>query len=241
MSLVPAICTQCGAQIKVDSSKEAAICEHCGTTFIVEKAINNYNTYVTNNNSFAGSTIVINSKPKSTPFIIGKPVSDDADFFKKLQDTPVKKEKTEAEKIEEDRIDKAKRVVSELKSECEWLTRNGKERKIQAKIQIRQDCIDYDWGGIKKGNIEFHFRKSYESEEEWICWGSTAELNDDNQTLLTYIRRELKANGFPENCITILDEDALKCYNDTNFFGKPRKKYKPTGRKTNAFYIDLAW
>lgn len=55
MPLVPAICTQCYAQIKVDSSKEAAICEHCGTAFIVDKAINNYNTTV--NNNFHGATV----------------------------------------------------------------------------------------------------------------------------------------------------------------------------------------
>lgn len=47
MSLVPAKCTQCGASIEVDNEKEAAICAHCGTAFIVEKAINNYN--ITNN------------------------------------------------------------------------------------------------------------------------------------------------------------------------------------------------
>lgn len=49
MPIVPAICTQCGAQLDVDDSKEAAVCPYCNTAFIVEKAINNYhNTYVTN-------------------------------------------------------------------------------------------------------------------------------------------------------------------------------------------------
>lgn len=58
MPLVPAICTQCGAQIEVDDSHEAGICKHCGTAFITEKAINNYATYVTNNNIFNGATII---------------------------------------------------------------------------------------------------------------------------------------------------------------------------------------
>lgn len=40
--IVPAICTQCSAQIKVDASLDAAICRHCGTAFIVEKAIAQY-------------------------------------------------------------------------------------------------------------------------------------------------------------------------------------------------------
>jgi len=43
IKIVPAICTQCSAQIEVDSSRDAAICPHCGTAFIVEKAVDNYN------------------------------------------------------------------------------------------------------------------------------------------------------------------------------------------------------
>ena len=47
MPLVAAKCTSCGASLEVDSTKEAAVCPYCGTAYIVEKAINNYNT--TNN------------------------------------------------------------------------------------------------------------------------------------------------------------------------------------------------
>lgn len=43
MPLVPAICTQCGASIEVDETKEAGICKYCGTAFVTEKAITNYN------------------------------------------------------------------------------------------------------------------------------------------------------------------------------------------------------
>ena len=43
MAFVAAKCTQCGADLQVDKTKEAANCEHCGSAFIVEKAINNYN------------------------------------------------------------------------------------------------------------------------------------------------------------------------------------------------------
>lgn len=57
MALIPAKCTQCGANIEVDDTHEAGICKYCGTAFITEKAINNYNTYITNNNNFAGATI----------------------------------------------------------------------------------------------------------------------------------------------------------------------------------------
>ncbi len=57
--MIAAKCTQCGANIQVDDTKEAGICESCGTAFITQKVINNYNTYVTNNNNFAGATINI--------------------------------------------------------------------------------------------------------------------------------------------------------------------------------------
>ncbi|MBR0157700.1 MAG: leucine-rich repeat domain-containing protein [Clostridia bacterium] len=51
MTLVPAKCTNCGAILNVDNSREAFICRYCGSPFIIEKAISNYNTtnIITNN------------------------------------------------------------------------------------------------------------------------------------------------------------------------------------------------
>ena len=43
MSIVSAKCTCCGADITVDDSKEALICEHCNSAFIVEKAVELFN------------------------------------------------------------------------------------------------------------------------------------------------------------------------------------------------------
>ncbi len=61
MGLIPAKCTNCGANIQVDESKDAGICEACGTAFITEKAINNYVTNINNitNNNFAGANVTI--------------------------------------------------------------------------------------------------------------------------------------------------------------------------------------
>ena len=59
MALIPAKCTQCGANIHVDDTKEAGICESCGTAFITEKVINNYQTNITNNNVFYGATVTV--------------------------------------------------------------------------------------------------------------------------------------------------------------------------------------
>lgn len=55
MSIVVAKCTQCGANINVDATKEASVCEYCGVAFITEKAINYYNT--TNTINISNATI----------------------------------------------------------------------------------------------------------------------------------------------------------------------------------------
>lgn len=56
MGFIPAKCVKCGANIKVDESKDAGICEYCGTPYVTEKVIKNYNTYISNN--YAGATII---------------------------------------------------------------------------------------------------------------------------------------------------------------------------------------
>jgi len=63
--LVPAICTQCGAQVSIDNTKEAAVCPACGTPFIVEKAVRNYNTTVVNNNYIEHAVVGSNSKSEA--------------------------------------------------------------------------------------------------------------------------------------------------------------------------------
>ncbi|MCL2563929.1 MAG: leucine-rich repeat domain-containing protein [Oscillospiraceae bacterium] len=44
MPFVQAKCTNCGDNLTVDASRDAAICGSCGGAFIVEKAVNHYNT-----------------------------------------------------------------------------------------------------------------------------------------------------------------------------------------------------
>jgi len=43
MALAAAKCTQCGADLRIDDSKEAAVCSFCGSAFVTEKAIRNFN------------------------------------------------------------------------------------------------------------------------------------------------------------------------------------------------------
>ncbi len=59
MGLVNAKCTNCGAVLKIDNAKEAAICEYCGSPFIIEKAILNFNVGQFVNNTINAETVNI--------------------------------------------------------------------------------------------------------------------------------------------------------------------------------------
>ena len=63
MPLVPAKCTSCGAQLTVDNTKDAAICEYCNTPYIVEKAINNYTISGNSNISIHNAVINVQGAP----------------------------------------------------------------------------------------------------------------------------------------------------------------------------------
>ncbi len=51
MPIVEAKCPNCGAKLSVDNEKDAAVCEFCGTPYIVEKAIAGAISNSTINNS----------------------------------------------------------------------------------------------------------------------------------------------------------------------------------------------
>ena len=72
--LKPAICTQCGANIKVDPSHDAGICQFCGTAFVTEKVINNY---VSNHST------VHNVTENVTKIIYGNEKDEGSDHFKR--------------------------------------------------------------------------------------------------------------------------------------------------------------
>lgn len=49
MSLVAAKCPNCGANIEVEMDSKAGICKYCGTAFITQEAIVNFNNTIVNN------------------------------------------------------------------------------------------------------------------------------------------------------------------------------------------------
>lgn len=75
MPLVPAKCPECGGNVVVDNEKDAWICDFCKTPFIVEKAINNFNTInnitnnVMNNNDIKADVVNV-YESKTSDFVI---------------------------------------------------------------------------------------------------------------------------------------------------------------------------
>ena len=58
MPLVAVQCTNCGGTLQVDDSNDAAICQYCGTPFIVEKAVQNYQIH--NSYQIQNANIIMN-------------------------------------------------------------------------------------------------------------------------------------------------------------------------------------
>lgn len=59
IKLVPGTCTNCGASLQVDPNLKAAICPACGTPYIVQQAINNFNIHSTGNISIENAVITV--------------------------------------------------------------------------------------------------------------------------------------------------------------------------------------
>lgn len=52
MPFVQAKCPECGGLVEVDNEKRAGLCQHCGQPFVVEDAIQTFNTYYQTTNNY---------------------------------------------------------------------------------------------------------------------------------------------------------------------------------------------
>ena len=76
VKLVPAICTQCGATLEVDPSQETAVCKFCNTSFVIEKAINNYNVKFANIEHADNVNVDLTGSVKEVLDFAGKQMSE---------------------------------------------------------------------------------------------------------------------------------------------------------------------
>ena len=99
MPLVHAKCTNCGANLEVDDSKETAICPACNTPYIVEKAIKNIT--VTGTANFQNANVTIQGGSPSIDNLLARAIEferngeyDKAlDYYNKVLDLDYKNQR----------------------------------------------------------------------------------------------------------------------------------------------------
>lgn len=174
MPLVPALCTQCGAKMEIDSSKDAAICPFCNTPFVTEKAINNYNTTNVTNIGNLHADVVNVSDDQSRDNRVRS-----GETFLKLQD-----------------YDAAQNVFGDLAEDCPYDYRGWWGLiKVYSK-----SFTDYDISLTKLNEIKSLYDKAYAvatDEEKEILKSSEyinyyEKLNEKLNNLISKINKEIE-------------------------------------------------
>ena len=70
MALVAAKCPNCGANLEVDATKDAAVCPYCNTAYITQKAIVNYNQTIINNTTINAENVEVKLEKKKRTLTI---------------------------------------------------------------------------------------------------------------------------------------------------------------------------
>ena len=70
MQIVPAKCTECGGILQVNQEKDAAVCPHCNTPFIIKKAVNNYSGTIEKNDFAVRAGELIEYKGAAVDIVI---------------------------------------------------------------------------------------------------------------------------------------------------------------------------
>lgn len=172
MGFVAAKCTQCGADIEVDDTKEAGICRYCGTAFVTEKAINNYNTYITNN--FAGANINV----------VGGNVNNLLDIAKASLNGGNGKEAFDyANKVLEIKSDSYEAWIIKMKS-LEQIGTIGNPRVAEV-VTCGKNAMDFA-PNEKKDEIEKEVYTYYLSRAFSLLLLATEKINDVTQLKQTF-------------------------------------------------------
>ena len=94
VKLVPALCTQCGGTVEVDSGSEKALCPFCGASFIVEKAVNNYNVQHATIEHADNVNIDMSGSVKTVLDFVGEQMKESREFRKEARKEAAEREKT---------------------------------------------------------------------------------------------------------------------------------------------------
>ena len=93
VKIVPATCTQCGGTVHVDPSNTEAKCPFCGTSFVVEKAINNYNIQHATIDHADNVNIDMTGSVKSVLDFFGEQMSEGREIKKEIKKAEAEKDR----------------------------------------------------------------------------------------------------------------------------------------------------
>lgn len=200
MPLVQAKCTSCGANLEVDNTKEAAVCPYCNSAYIVEKAINNYTTFITNNNSFAGANINV--------------VGIDAENYIKLANNALEARNGQeafdyAKKSLEIQPESSSGWIAKMKS-IEFLG-SIKNTRIDEAVSYGANAIKYSSDG-QRASVEEVVYNHYLTRAITLMSIAISKTKDTD-SIQKQVKQELRSNRNPANTVAKKDEALTSMYN----------------------------
>ena len=198
--LVPAKCTNCGGQLTVDSSQKSAVCPFCGSTYIVEQAINNYNVQMKGNMTIGNATI--NVQGLNTENLIARAKSFESqnnfemalDYFNKVLD------------IDVNNVQAVQGInrIEQKKNDYVFLTATEKSIFSTKIIEAHRDRLTLINKGGKK--VEYYIKKivdekvgmfgsqlSFHYDNDFVVWN----LNENSKAMLKFIE-DAKLGIYPD-------------------------------------------
>ncbi len=243
--LVPGICTQCQSVLQLNPDQDAAICPSCGTPFIVEKAINQYNitaqgSLTISNSVFQMGPSAENMAKRGFQFLELKQYDKANEYFNKALDIDVDcKEAIEGmAKLKEEQIqaqnlvllESAKREEAQLRFRHAW-------ECFQELCRRDPDNEEYAEGLIR--TTERYQNFSYIAEPVWYLgtfFPTPGVLHLTSQKLL-FVPRDAGKKSFTLSMTDFVGISAVR--EGSNGNGKLillKVFYKENGQNKNVYF-----
>lgn len=161
-AFVPAQCTNCNGKLEVNPEQDAAICPYCGSAFIVEKAVHNYNISVSNNVNIGSATINIqghnseNLLARAKAFEAEKKYDSAKQYYNQVLDCDIKNQEAIAGvkrvehlmknyvfyQVEQPRLFSSNEIIKAKADRLELCNQNGGVKKNYFYINMKNLAID---------------------------------------------------------------------------------------------------
>jgi len=223
MPLVNAKCTSCGATIEVNPEAQALVCKYCGSAFVVEQAINNYNNYITSNIQAQfvnvqgnGANININGKNKDAIIerglnILGKTSFIDDSNFNDLNEIAKDILSIESNNFYGTLFEFA--TGKEKIEKCFSLISNPKEKDILLKCILTKIkgnlALVLDYNEIILHNVLRNLKTDYVALLKFLH-DHKSEFSNENIESIDKLFDEIKSNVFEIS--NIIYKNALNFY-----------------------------